>query len=190
MRKLKLFTNRKFNIFVCTFMLIVPIAGKIYYNIIQHQDIIHNIYRFKLNKPIEEILKLCEYEVKIEEVKDVKEEYKAMKFIVTAYDLSVKSCGKSKTHPAYGISRGGVNLRGKTINSRYIAVDPKVIPLGSKVKIRFIDEKYKKYDNIYISCDSGSKIKGNKIDLYLGENKYNECLKFGKTEALIEIIEE
>jgi 3D (Asp-Asp-Asp) domain-containing protein len=190
MRKIKLFTNKNFGIFVCTFALIIPIAGNLYnYYIHKQRDIIHNINQFKISQPME-LLRLCNYDVQIEEMKKEPEESKAMKVIVTAYDLSIISTGKSKSHPAYGISRGNIDLRGKTINSRYIATDPKVIPLGSKVKIKFIDEKYKKYDGIYISSDTGSAIKGKKIDLYLGENKYNECLEFGKTYALVEIIKE
>ncbi|HEY9060487.1 MAG TPA: 3D domain-containing protein [Pseudobacteroides sp.] len=88
-----------------------------------------------------------------------------MQMVATAYDLSVKSCGKSPSHPAYGITKTGTRA---TIG-RTIAVDPSIIPLRSKVYISF-PEAYKNLNGIYIAEDTGSKIKGNKIDIFFGED--------------------
>lgn len=112
---------------------------------------------------------------------------------VTSYDLSVKSCGKRKTHKEYGISRSGFNLRGHTRESAMtIATDPKFIPLGSVVKIEFYQDKYRKYDGIYISRDTGSAVKKNRIDLFLGdfgsEKENKKVTQFGITDAKITII--
>lgn len=85
--------------------------------------------------------------------------------VATAYDLSVKSCGKSPSHPAYGITKTGTRV---TIG-RTIAVDPTVIPLRSKLYIEFPDA-YKNLNGVYIAEDTGSKIKGNKIDIFFGED--------------------
>jgi 3D (Asp-Asp-Asp) domain-containing protein len=41
-----------------------------------------------------------------------------------------------------------------------------------------------------MAIDSGNAIKNNKIDIYLGENKYKECIEFGITRAYVEKIEE
>ncbi|HOV27478.1 MAG TPA: 3D domain-containing protein [Pseudobacteroides sp.] len=90
---------------------------------------------------------------------------KSLKMVATAYDLSVKSCGKSPSHPAYGITKTGTRA---TIG-RTIAVDPKIIPLNSKVYIEFPDA-YKNLNGVYIAEDTGSKIKGNKIDVFFGED--------------------
>jgi 3D (Asp-Asp-Asp) domain-containing protein len=99
---------------------------------------------------------------------DVQEEWMDVK--VTAYDLSVKSCGKRKTHPEYGISRSGFNLKGHTRESAMaVAVDPEVIPLGSKIQIEFYKPEYQKYNGIYNCVDTGRLIKGNKIDLFMGD---------------------
>lgn len=57
---------------------------------------------------------------------------------------------------------------------RTIAVDPKIIPLGSKVKFS---------DKVYIAEDTGGAIKGKRIDLFVGS--HSEAMKFGK--KLIEI---
>jgi len=112
-------------------------------------------------------------------------------FTVTAYDLSVQSCGKAKDHPQYGITASGESLVGHTWETaRAIATDPKVIPLGSKVEVTFIDENYSKYDGIYTSKDTGSAIKGNKIDLFYGEDvTVSETMKFGTPKATIRILE-
>lgn len=52
---------------------------------------------------------------------------------------------------------------------RTIAVDPKIIPLGSRVKIG---------DKIYIAEDTGGAIKGKRIDLFVGS--HSEAMRFGK----------
>lgn len=59
-----------------------------------------------------------------------------------------------------------------------IAVDPKVIPYGSKVYI----EGY----GTYVAEDCGGAIKGNIIDIYM--SSYNECMQFGRRKAKVYII--
>jgi 3D (Asp-Asp-Asp) domain-containing protein len=125
-------------------------------------------------------------------IENVTEEPEWVDVKVTAYDLSVRSCGKRKSHKEYGISRSGFNLKGHTRESAMsIAVDPKVIPLGSIVRIEFYNEEYQKYNGEYTARDTGRLIKGNKIDLFMGDFGDNNCtvaLEFGITEAKITII--
>ncbi len=98
----------------------------------------------------------------------------------TAYDLSVESCGKKPEHPQYGITSSGT----KATVGRTIAVDPEVIPLGSRVYISFPSE-YSSLDGIYIAEDTGRLIKGDKIDIFFGEDKqgsrkiYKSAMEFG-----------
>lgn len=110
-------------------------------------------------------------------------------FEVTAYDLSIQSCGKSETHPEYGITASGLNIDNKEWPStRVVAVDQKVIPLGSYIAIEFVESEYSKYNGIYTAVDTGSAIKGNKIDLFLGEYTYEQCMQFGRTDAYVSIL--
>ena len=51
-----------------------------------------------------------------------------------------------------------------------IAVDPNVIPLGSRVYIP-------RFNKVFIAEDTGSKIKGNRIDIYMKD--YNTCMQWG-----------
>jgi len=89
----------------------------------------------------------------------------------TAYDLSYSSCRKTREHPAYGITASGT----RATVGRTVAVDPKVIPLGSKVYITF-PEAYSHLNGVYIAEDTGSLIKGNKIDIFFGEDKPGETV--------------
>ena len=115
------------------------------------------------------------------------------KFRITAYDLSIQSCGKKKTHPEYGITAIGYNLKGQNWETaRVVACDPKVIPLGSKIKIIFIDEDYQVYNGEYTCADTGRLIKGQKLDFFYedtGETVSTNALNFGITEAYVQILE-
>lgn len=111
-------------------------------------------------------------------------------FTATAYDLSVASCGKSESHPAYGITANGTNLKGHTLESaRAIAVDPKVIKLGSTVYVEFLDEEYKHLNGEYTAVDTGGAIKGKIIDVFLGSGDVTEEVKqFGRRKVKIKVI--
>lgn len=101
----------------------------------------------------------------------IKQSKKKFHMTATAYDLSYKSCRKTREHPAYGITASGA----RATVGRTIAVDPKVIPLGSKVYIVF-PEKYSHLNGVYIAEDTGSLIKGNKIDVFFGEDNPGETV--------------
>ena len=112
---------------------------------------------------------------------------------VTAYDLSVQSCGKSLGHPEYGVTASGISLAGHTLESaRAIAVDPNVIPLGSKVKIQFNEVSMQQYNGVYTAVDTGGAIKGNRIDLFFGDFGSNhpssKTMDFGGQEAIATLV--
>lgn len=118
---------------------------------------------------------------------------RAFRCTVTGYDLSVQSCGKTESHPAYGLTASGVRLAGHDLYSaRAIAVDPNVIPLGSKVRIKFDNEKMSKYNGVYTAVDTGGAIKGNRIDLFFedcgSDSVSDEATRFGVQTALVQII--
>lgn len=83
------------------------------------------------------------------------------KFELTAY-CHCRTCnGKWAYKPT---KSGTMPKEGRTI-----AVDPKVIPLGTKVYIN---------GHMYIAEDTGSAIKGKKIDIFL--NSHSDTKKFGR----------
>lgn len=116
-----------------------------------------------------------------------------MEFTITAYDLSIKCCGKSMKHKEYGITARGDNIRGKSReDAMTVAVDPKIIPLGSILGICFQDINYTQYSGIYIAKDTGVAVKGHIIDLFMGDFHNNRESKtvseFGSTKAWVTII--
>ncbi len=67
-----------------------------------------------------------------------------------------------------------------------IAVDPNVIPLGSRLYITSPDGKSWVYG--YATAeDTGGSIKGNKIDLFF--NTQAECIQFGKKSAIVYVLD-
>lgn len=108
----------------------------------------------------------------------------------TAYDLSVESCGKRPGHPQYGITTSGA----RAVVGRTVAVDPTVIPLGSKVFISFPVE-YSDLDGIYIAEDTGRLIKGDSIDIFFGEDPegkrdiYESAMKFGVRYVNVRVLD-
>ena len=114
-------------------------------------------------------------------------------FKTTAYDLSITSCGKAQTHPAYGITASGKSIVGKSHKEAMsCAVDPKVIPLGSFIFVTFENESYKKYDGVYQALDVGGGVKGKHIDIFLGDFKSNkenkEVIDFGCVKSTVVIL--
>lgn len=78
---------------------------------------------------------------------------------------------------------GNKTATGTTVRQgRTIAVDPNIIPLGSKVEIIF-GNGFDYLNGIYTAEDTGNAIKGNKIDVYL--DNYKECIRFGVRNILI-----
>lgn len=85
----------------------------------------------------------------------------------------------------YGNDGGNTTCLGKPTARGIVAVDPKVIPLGTKLYIESADGKY-----IYgeaVAGDTGSAIKGNKIDLFV--ESASECRAFGRRTVNVYILE-
>ena len=114
-------------------------------------------------------------------------------FDITAYDLSVQCCGKKIGSKGYGITASGFNLSGHTWDSaRVIAADPKILPIDTKVKLTFVDKDFQKYNGIYTVKDTGSAVKGNRIDFFMGdfrqEKPAQQTLDFAKRKVYVEVI--
>ena len=99
---------------------------------------------------------------------------KVIKMRYTAYCLCPKCCGKSPSNPAYGLTAIGYKITPGQ-NDKVVAVDPKVVKLGSTVYVQGLDSKGD-YGYAY-ACDTGGAIKGNRIDLYYDD--HNKALQIG-----------
>lgn len=91
------------------------------------------------------------------------------------------------TATAYSAQNGGVTTATGTrcVQGGTIAVDPSVIPLGSRVYVTSADGTSWVYGTA-VAADTGGKIKGNKIDLYF--NSVSRCMTFGVQKAKIYIL--
>ncbi len=100
---------------------------------------------------------------------------KVIEVTATAYDPSPSSnAGYSKT--AYGL----------TPQYGVVAVDPSVIPLGTRLYIESSDGGASWVYGYCIAGDTGGAIKGNKVDLCF--NTKAECRAFGRKSATVYIL--
>lgn len=94
---------------------------------------------------------------------------KTITVTATAYTAYCNGCsGKTAT---------GINLRANP-DLKVIAVDPKVIPLGSKVYIEGYGHA--------VAGDTGGAIKGNKVDLFMSSKK--RALDFGRQTVQVKVL--
>ena len=75
----------------------------------------------------------------------------------------------------------GITKTGVWVHRGIIAVDPKVIPLGSIVEIKAGD-----YSGIYTAMDTGTLIKGKIIDIYVPD--FEEAIRFGRRKIKLRIL--
>ena len=87
----------------------------------------------------------------------------------TAYTAYCEGCS--------GITANGTNLRANP-HLKVIAVDPSVIPLGTRVWVEGYGEA--------IAADTGGAIKGNKIDVYLPTN--NQAYAWGRKTVTVKVL--
>jgi 3D (Asp-Asp-Asp) domain-containing protein len=99
-----------------------------------------------------------------------------MNFVATYYDANYQSTGKRPGDRGYGITASGK----KVTAGRTIAVDPRIIPLGTWVLVKYPNGKIEKRR----ADDTGGAIKGNKIDIYVPQ----ATLSSGKHPVGIKIL--
>jgi 3D (Asp-Asp-Asp) domain-containing protein len=94
--------------------------------------------------------------------------YKTITVKATAYTANCKGCS--------GVTASGLNLK-KNPNVKAISVDPKVIPLGTKVHVEGYGDA--------IAADKGGAIKGNKIDVFY--SSHSKAINWGRKTVKVKI---
>ncbi len=105
---------------------------------------------------------------------------KAIVMNATAYDLSYASTGKRPGDRGYGITRSGTRAR-----PGVVAVDPRVIPLGTKLYIESLGS-WPDY-GIASAEDTGGAVKGNIVDLFM--ESPTDVSRFGRRKVKVYILE-
>jgi len=107
-------------------------------------------------------------EIVVREVVEVEKEVEWYYFLASGYSANDSSQGTNN-----------ITATGKEIEQGMVAVDPKVIPLGTRIEIKDM--------GIFVAEDTGGKIKGNRIDIYFDSKE--EAKKFGMRGIWINIID-
>ncbi|MCJ7471986.1 MAG: 3D domain-containing protein [Actinobacteria bacterium] len=105
--------------------------------------------------------------VYINNVKEIGKETEWFYFVATGY---------SANDPLQGTNN--ITATGKEIKKGMIAVDSKIIPLGTRIEIKDL--------GVFVAEDTGGKIKGNRIDIYF-ETK-EEAKEFGRQTIWVRVL--
>ncbi|WP_306813134.1 3D domain-containing protein [Paenibacillus soyae] len=97
--------------------------------------------------------------------------------VATGYTAGVESTGKKPGHPGYGITYSGVKVRRDQVST--IAADPKLFPIGTLLYIPGY--------GYGVVADTGSAIKGNRIDLYF-ETISEVYEQWGKRNVEVQVL--
>ena len=87
-----------------------------------------------------------------------------------------------QTFSATAYSIEGLTASGVRSRSGIVAADPRVLPLGSRIRV----SEAGSYDGEYVVKDTGPAIKGREIDIYLPNDA--EAKRFGRREVKVEIL--
>lgn len=132
-----------------------------------------------IKEPVDEIIKIGTKELLASPRGNITYD-KAVVMVATAYDLSYASTGKNPGDKNYGITASGTKAR-----PGVVAVDPTVIPLGTKLYIESLDS-WPDY-GFAVAEDTGGAIKGNKIDLFMAD--HSQAFNFGRRKVKVYILD-
>jgi 3D (Asp-Asp-Asp) domain-containing protein len=84
---------------------------------------------------------------------------------------------------ATAYAQQGETASGQIVHRHVVAADPDVLPIGSRIKIKNAG----RYSGEYVVADTGEKIQGRRLDIYLPSAK--ACRKFGTKPVKVKIVE-
>jgi 3D (Asp-Asp-Asp) domain-containing protein len=161
--------------FICLFLLAIYVGIRTYNFEVLEREIETLKKAVKTSEPVKsDSLSVRTYRKGDEELKDVSPSFNIQRlgeYKLTAYCPCKFCCGPNAK---------GITFTGKPVRVGHIAVDPKVIPLHSRVSIEWLGE--------YVAEDTGGAIKGKRIDIYF--NTHQEALNFGVQYRNVYLIKE
>jgi len=96
-------------------------------------------------------------------------------------DSTEQKAGGPFTATAYSVE--GETAAGTQTHEGIVAADPDVLPLGSRIRIEDAGE----YSGVYVVRDTGPKVKGRQVDIYLANDA--EAKRFGKRQVRVEVLQ-
>jgi 3D (Asp-Asp-Asp) domain-containing protein len=98
-------------------------------------------------------------------------------------DGSAPDPGQRLAFSATAYCKGSVTASGVRPRSGVAAADPALLPVGSVVSVATGDSKY---NGVYTVMDTGPKVKGRKLDLYIWS--CHEALEFGHRPVQVTLL--
>jgi 3D (Asp-Asp-Asp) domain-containing protein len=78
---------------------------------------------------------------------------------------------------------GRITAAGTKVGVGTVAADPHVLPLGSVVKVRGLEERY---NRTYTVLDTGSSLQGHRIDIYM--RSCHDAVRFGRQRVEVVLV--
>jgi len=78
---------------------------------------------------------------------------------------------------------GTVTAMGTRPKERIVAADPSFLPMGSRIRLAGLDERY---SGVYTVMDTGARIRGRRVDLYM--RNCHEAVRFGRRPARVSLL--
>jgi len=96
---------------------------------------------------------------------------------------AVPATGARVAFTATAYCKGTTTASGVTVQTGIAAADPDLLPVGSVIQVDTLGERY---NGIYTVMDTGPKVQGRHLDIYMWS--CNEALALGRREASIKIL--
>jgi 3D (Asp-Asp-Asp) domain-containing protein len=100
-------------------------------------------------------------------------------FFATLYEVTVMDSRFTAT----GYCRGTTTASGVNVRSGIAAADPDLLPVGSVVQI---DKLPDRYNGVYTVMDTGPKVHGRHLDIYIWN--CDEALQLGRRNMVITVL--
>lgn len=105
-------------------------------------------------------------------------------FLLAVPGMQAKTHFKNKdVFEATAYSQSGVTASGEYTHRHIVAADPKILPLGTRIKIKWAGW----YSGEYVVADTGAKIEGRRLDIYMPSTV--RAKKFGIRPVKVKIIQ-
>ena len=101
----------------------------------------------------------------------------------TTANGSVLGPGESATFTATAYCKGTTTRAGTAVITGTAAADPRVLPLGSIIRIDGTDART---DGLWVVLDTGPGVKGDRVDLYMWS--CTDALAFGRRPVTVRVL--
>jgi 3D (Asp-Asp-Asp) domain-containing protein len=94
-----------------------------------------------------------------------------------------EAAGKQVSFTATAYCSGTRTASGTKVAEGIVAADPTLVPIGSVIRVSGLEPRY---NGIYTVMDTGSKIRGRRLDFYIRD--CSAAAKFGRRPARVSIV--